>query len=247
MITLSYSTIEHCLQPNNSHNWINKQMGRKVPENEYMREGRRIHKIIQEHISGKVLRNDLSHIKHTFPIVEEVDFDERCHFIKPVLKPGEVLAKHHADNLRRLGAKGVMFARDTELKIYLDSISKYWVHGYIDADNPEEKKFGEIKSAGTMWSIGDFVRSNQRRVYAWVKEDYKWMIGITAIKYDDKWSETPPKSYPIPLTQKDREQALKWIWDAVALIEKGSFKGGLDENGKCTLKFCNYGDNCAFK
>lgn len=82
MITLSYSTISMLYKA--SHNWLNKQMGLKVLDNEYFRRGKEAHKIIQEHVSGKVLCKDLGHIEYKFPIVETVDFDPNCKVEFPI-------------------------------------------------------------------------------------------------------------------------------------------------------------------
>mgnify|MGYP001164684551 CR=1 FL=1 len=210
MITLSYSTINYCLQPENSHNWLNKMMGAKVPDNEFFKNGHRLHAIIQGHLSGKTPDERLSHLTHKFPIVEEVDFDKRCEFIIPINE-------------------------------------KFQVRGFVDAKDPANLKLGEIKTAGKMWTIGQFQNSMQKKVYALGHPEYKTMVGITALSDDSQWLKEKVKAYPIPLTQRDRDEALKWILEAIAVIEKGEFNGGLDDNGKCALRFCNFGENCQFK
>ena len=85
IITLSYSTINGCLQPHNSHNWLNKMYGLKSEDKAIYHEGKLAHDTIQGHVSGKRPHPDLVHIEYTFPIVEEVDFDRRCKFEFPVL------------------------------------------------------------------------------------------------------------------------------------------------------------------
>lgn len=210
MITLSYSTINYCLQPENSHNWLNKMMGAKVPDNEFFRNGHRLHEIIQGHLSGKKPDSRLEHINYKFPIVEEVDFDKRCEFTFQVNE-------------------------------------KYQIRGFFDALDPENKRLGEIKTAGKMWTVGQFQSSMQRKIYALAKPDFTELVGITALSDDSQWPTTPPKVYPIPLTERDRKEALEWIMKAIQTIEKGEFNGGLDENGKCVMRFCNFGENCQFK
>lgn len=210
MITLSYSTIEHCLQPHNSHNWLNKQMGIEVPDNDYFKEGKRLHRITQDHLSGKIIDERLKHIEYVFPLVEETDKDPRCEFFFKVNE-------------------------------------KYQVHGFIDADNPEEKIFGELKFSGKMWTLGQFHKSIQRKIYALAKPEYTHCIGITGLLDDSKWENERPKVYRIPLTQRDRDEAVKYINAAIELIEAGEFKGGLNEEGKCTDFRCYFGANCQFK
>ena len=67
-----------------SHQWANKMMGIKVPDYPFLKEGKDAHRIIQDHVSGKKIHPFLKHIKIKFPVVEEVDFDERCKFSFPV-------------------------------------------------------------------------------------------------------------------------------------------------------------------
>jgi len=67
-----------------SHQWTNKMMGIKIPDYDFLREGKEAHRLIQLHVSGKKKHKYLKHIEIKFPIVEEVDFDERCRFSFPV-------------------------------------------------------------------------------------------------------------------------------------------------------------------
>lgn len=62
------------------HNWINKINKIEQPESLALTEGKVAHRLMQDHFSGKILRDDLKHIDYKFPIVEEVDFDERTKF-----------------------------------------------------------------------------------------------------------------------------------------------------------------------
>lgn len=75
---LSYTTINTCLQPTNSHNWLNRQMGRNIPENPAFETGKRIHRIIQ---------SDLSKFKIVHPnnyLVERQDRDDLTYFEFPL-------------------------------------------------------------------------------------------------------------------------------------------------------------------
>lgn len=82
MITLSYSTINMIYKA--SHNWLNKQMGLKPETRIEWDEGKKAHRIIQDHVSGKLIDERLKHITFTFPVVETVDFDERTKFVIPI-------------------------------------------------------------------------------------------------------------------------------------------------------------------
>lgn len=77
-ILLSYSTINELI--NEPHTWLCKQLGLKRLTTNAMKEGKEAHGVIQAHVSGKALDERLKNITVTFPIVEEKERDERCHF-----------------------------------------------------------------------------------------------------------------------------------------------------------------------
>ncbi len=207
-IKLSYSTINMLYK--SSHNWVNKMCGIDIPQREEWENGHRLHRIIQDHLSGKIPDVRLKHLNLTFPIVEEKDFDERC-------------------------------------KIFFKINDKYAIRGFLDGLNPENKCFLEIKTGNPMWSINKFAQSMQRKIYALGKPDFIESYLITAFNDETQWNVFRPKVYKMTLTQKDREEAMEWILGGIEIIEKGDFKGGLDENGKCVDKWCYYGENCQFK
>lgn len=78
MIKLSYSSLN--ILHTCPHNWLNKMMGIPQPDRVWFKEGRKAHRIIQDHISGKKPHEHLKHIDLTVPVVEETDFDIRCKF-----------------------------------------------------------------------------------------------------------------------------------------------------------------------
>lgn len=128
MITLSNSTIKSCLQPNNSHNWINRINGIMPEERPEWDEGTKVHRLIQRHISGKELHPYLSSIKFTFPIVEEENRDPRTKFTFKVGDKYEIVGYLDGidyDNKRFLEIKSsttpwgpAMFRNSYQRKIY---------------------------------------------------------------------------------------------------------------------------------
>lgn len=80
MISLSFSTISNCLQPTNSHCWINRISGRKPQNRMAYVYGTENHRIIQNHLDGSCLDERIKHIDYFFPIVEKEDKDPKCIF-----------------------------------------------------------------------------------------------------------------------------------------------------------------------
>ena len=214
MITLSFSTINNCLQPYNSHNWLNKMLGAKPEDKWYYHAGTEAHRIIQQHVSGAKKHPYLKHIKVKFPVVETRDFDPRTKF---------------------------------SFKIRMPLKEKYEVIGFFDGRNEDWSKGLEIKTSSNPWSLAKFQSSMQRKLYSLASPNLKVMYLITGQKEPDRWEEDKPKLYRVPVTFQDRQDALEWVKKAIDVIEAGEFRGGLDENGKCTDPNCYYGANCQFK
>ena len=190
MITLSYTTINNLiLEP---HTWLCKQMGLPTFTTGAMTEGKAAHKVIQEHVSGRVIDPRLEMVKCTFKTVETKDQDPATHFLIP-----------HSKN--------------------------YAVHGYLDGLDID--RFLEIKTSSNPWSMGQFARLMQWRVYALSNPAYKtaWFITCTRDLRN-------PAVYKIDVTDKDRQMAREWIDKGIAIIEAGNF----DYNGTGRSHFCNY-------
>ncbi len=217
----SYSTLKMLKEA--SHCWINKQMGIKPEETIYMTQGTEGHGIIQGHIGGITPDPRLFFLKDRFMFVEKRKFDP-------------------------------------EMKFEID-INGYKIIGFLDADNPPTKTMGEIKLSGTPWTQKQFIDSFQRKIYAIAKPGYTNAILITGSLNPDMWVKkdfTDPENqklwkkgelftYDVPVTDKDREEARKWIIEALTIFENGDFNGGLDENGRCNVFRCPWGKNCHFK
>jgi len=204
-----------------SHNWLNKMMGLKPEEREYWKAGKAAHDIIQKHISGKELDARLAHIEDRFPIVEERDFDPRCKF----------------DFSLDDWANPTGFTPSGE----------YNIIGFYDGLDPENKRFLEIKTSSSPWSVGKFKNSFQRKTYSLASPEFTESILITCRKDPELWELEKPKRFTVPITDLDRVEALGWIIAGIRIIESGDFTGGLDEDGRCTNPYCYYGCNCQFK
>jgi len=80
MIKLSFSAINNCLQPHNSHNWLNRVAEIEPEDHGYYHEGKEAHDVIQKHVSDAELHLDLLHITKKFEIVEKIEKDPECKF-----------------------------------------------------------------------------------------------------------------------------------------------------------------------
>lgn len=127
------------------------------------------------------------------------------------------------------------------------TIRGYEFIGFFDGKNPENKRFLEIKLSSTPWSLGKFKDSIQRKVYALAEPTYTKAVLITGSLEPVEWKTNKLKVFELGLTQKDRDEALDWINKGLDIFEAGDFNGGLDENGRCTDRFCPWGQACFFK
>ena len=87
----------------------------------------------------------------------------------------------------------------------------------------------------------------QRKIYALAKPEYTETICITCSKNVEEWKNEKPKLFRVPTTQRDRDEAIKWILGGIEIIESGDYTGGLNKEGKCINPRCYYGVNCQFK
>lgn len=221
-VTISFSTINGCLQPNNSHNWLNKQMGVQVPDYGYFAEGKNCHRIIQDHVSGIKEDERLAHIPLKFELVEEIDRDPKMEFSFDIADMAEKV----------LGFRPQLSKR-------------YVFHGFRDGLKEDYSAMLEIKSSSTLWSVGQFLKALQRKCYG-LDDRLKEAYLITCPRTPETWNKTNTKYFKIPFTHKDQVDAIEWILAGVGVLEQGDFTGGL-EDGVCTMPRCSYGHNCQFK
>lgn len=137
---------------------------------------------------------------------------------------------------------------DPECKFTIE-VKGYKIIGYYDAKDPKNKRFGELKFSGQPWSLGKFKDSPQRKIYALAEPTYTEALLITGSLNPDDWKNemTRLKTRKIALTDQDRKEAVQWLEEALTIFENGDFNGGLNEEGRCIDRFCNWGANCSFR
>lgn len=210
-INLSYSTLNMVYTC--PHNYLNKQMGIKQPENKYFENGKRLHRIIQDHVAFIKRDERLSHIRMEFPIVETIDFDPKC-------------------------------------KIEFKIDDKYDMIGYFDGLNSDNFKTLEIKTSSKKWSMNDFQKAVQRKIYSLALPMIKSNVLIYAHSDDSLWHVNKPKVFEIPVHKSDIGTAWNWIREGVYRLEHigDSVKKELEPTGgKCQDIRCYYGTFCQFK
>lgn len=190
---ISYSTVAGLLRC--KYSWICKQQDLPTEDFKWFGDGKKMHRRIQDHVSGreidaKLIKNGLDPDKWYFPIVEEVDRDENCHF-----------------------------------EFELDG---HTIHGYFDGLYPE-KRLLEIKTGN--YSPRDFLKSFQRKIY------------VTALNVPEsvlihaKDANSRITTTIIKTTEKDKEDALKWLREGIKIIESGDFEPEEDRFcGRCIYK-----------
>lgn len=231
MIQLSYSSLS--LLHERPHCWLNKTMGIPQPQKPEWEQGKKIHRIIQDHVSGKKFHPYLKHIKYKFEIVEEKDFDERCRF--------EFCFSKKYKNTYELCGKTL------ESKLRDD----YGIIGFYDGLNKKKRQFLEIKSSDPLWSLVKFQKSIQRKLYALSNSWLTEAILIACSKDESRWEKELPKVFKVPLTEQDREDAIEWILEGIKILENGQFLSDLTEmpdgSLRCLDPRCFWGENCNWK
>ncbi len=137
--------------------------------------------------------------------------------------------------------------KDKESCKFVFQFMGYDILGFLDGDDPDNKRFLEIKLSSSPWSLKQFKDAVQRKIYALAKPEYTSATLITGSLYPDEWPGKRLKVIQVPLTDKDREEAKIWMKEGIEVFENGDFNGGLDEDGRCTDPRCPWGNNCHFK
>lgn len=224
-ILLSFSTINNCLQENNSHNWLNKKVFKLQPEekkdargNSYFEMGRNCHRIAQDHVSGVKINPKLAHIKEVFPLVETKQFDQVM--------------------------KRTVYIEGYEFIFYFDGLNLQ------DHKSLELKFSGNPWSLGKFRE--SMQRKIQKLVEPSLTESVIITGGLYPEEWTGDHSNemlrTNPVKMSLPLIPEEAKEAEEWIVKGIRIFENGDFNGGLDDDGRCALgRQCPWGANCHFK
>lgn len=218
-IRLSFSTVQYCLQENNSHNWLNKTVfKKKVPDQWYFKAGTEGHRIIQNHVAGLVLNPKLGHIQKKYPIVETKQFDEKTKFTLTI------------EGYEFIGFYDGLNDQDLDM-LEVKLSGNPWSLGKF-RDSIQRKIYGLSKP-----------KYKTATIITGTLKPEEWNGD-----HPNKMLRNNPVVMSLPFSDADRKEAEEWIIKGIRVFENGDFSGGLDENGRCTLgRMCNFGDNCHFK
>lgn len=140
----------------------------------------------------------------------------------------------------------VVEVEDFDKKCYFEfPMGDYLIRGYYDGLDIENGRFLEIKS-GSSWSFSKYQKSFQRKLYALSNLAFKEAYLILCARSPQEWTKDLPKTFKLPLTDQDREEAKQWVLDGIKILESGDLKADLVD-GKCVDRFCFWGANCSFK
>ena len=110
----------------------------------------------------------------------------------------------------------------------------YNIHGYLDGIDTITPSFLEIKTSSSPWSMGQFARLIQWRIYA-----------LSNLKYSVAWFITCTRDlkrvavYKQAVTDADRVAALAWIQKGIDIIDSGDFTyNGIGHSRACPYVHC---------
>lgn len=133
------------------------------------------------------------------------------------------------------------------VKYIKDGADTFIVQGFADGMNREENRLLEIKLSSAPWSAGKFKKAMQRKMYAWGFGFFEEAILITGSTRPEEWLASPLSVISCPMTKTDAQEAEDFIHEGIRILRAGDFTGDLDENGRCSDRYCLYGVNCFFK
>jgi len=107
---------------------------------------------------------------------------------------------------------------DDRLKTTFEINDKYSFHGWLDGKEPERGDLLEIKT-GKSWSVGEFARLVQWKLYAVGEPKYKKIYFVNAPRDPEIWMPETIKIFAQDLTPEHAKAAQDFITKAIDIIE----------------------------
>lgn len=182
---LSYSQINEVYTC--PHNRLNKLMGIQQPPNKYFENGKRLHRIIQDHVAGIKLDDRLKHLKLTFPIVETVDFDPKCKIEFQIDKENSILGYFDGVDF---GNRRTLEIKTSSKKWSMGDFQKAMQRGVYCIALPmiEENVLIYAHSDDSLWHINKpkefnapVTKEHIAKTWAWLKEGVERIKNIKEV------------------------------------------------------------------
>lgn len=193
-IVLSYSTLSDLKKLR--HTWLNKMMGLPKKPFKFLDEGKAVHNVLLPHMAG-------------------VKLDPR-------------LTKREKDNTPFKLPKLELYEKidfDPDVKRIFDVNDKYSFVVFTDGLNLTKKFRVEIKSSSSAWTLSKVRDLIQRKIQgiAFPETNSSYLVS-SARNLDLPGWELSVKVFPAKDTEKEKEEAWKWIMEGVKILEKGEFE-----------------------
>lgn len=107
---------------------------------------------------------------------------------------------------------------DKQIEIRISYSDKYDLVCFVDARNEDWSIVADFKS-GKKWTLGDFARLDQWRVYCFANPAIKYFYLIN-VPFDPKdWNQDTVKIYNTDVTDQDRQKGKDFIEKGIKIIE----------------------------
>jgi hypothetical protein len=106
---------------------------------------------------------------------------------------------------------------DEKMKIEYQYDDDTKIIGFVDGKDPERKDFLEIKS-GRIWSMADFARLPQWKIYSLALSDYKKVWFVNVPKDKNRWNSVTVRVFNANITEHHKMQAKEFIKAALDVI-----------------------------
>lgn len=107
---------------------------------------------------------------------------------------------------------------DENMRINYNINDKYELIGFVDGKDPDRKEILEIKS-GRAWTVGEFARHAQWKLYALAMPEYKkvWLVNVP--KDESLWMPQTIRIFNTDVTEGHRKEALEFINKGLYILE----------------------------
>lgn len=107
---------------------------------------------------------------------------------------------------------------DDQMRVKFDINDKYYFTGFLDGDDPGRHELAEFKF-GKKWSMGEFARLVQWKLYAIGRPDHKKIWFVNAPREIEAWNDDSIRVFNMDITDEHRAEGHEFIKKALSVIE----------------------------